>query len=396
MNAFIRNNVLKLVKNNKWTLVLVSRLLSLLSLLKQDSFFLRKQIGQAFLNRKEFHQAIPHLQKAVAINNQSLEAYGCLGACYWSIGDLANAADAYTRAVNLEPQADELQKNLGLICFELQQWANTVEHLKTLFHDYKKDSSVCRALGVSLYHLKQWDQAIEPLELYIAEHNEVDYLLILTQCYESSKQFKQAVQTNLKALDLAPENEDLYYRLACCYALDDDWDNAAQSYEKAMHIYMAKNSMENPKETQPAHIYEGLLFGNLSTILLSLGYVSVSEIAIRKALEIWPRCGQCHAQLGKVMAHKHDYEQAIQCYADADKLGVETEYARVPWELREAYADNLYEKKQFQHAALEYTKALASQVENLSLYQKLQSALELSGQTKALETVSKAMQAIKS
>ena len=75
------------------------------------------QLARLFTQKKDYAAAMDQYQKAIAINNQSPEAYFNLGCIYMSRGDYDSAIINFESTLGLNPSfQDEVQTNLG-ICY---------------------------------------------------------------------------------------------------------------------------------------------------------------------------------------------------------------------------------------------------------------------------------------
>ncbi len=79
-----------------------------------DSAFLYRDLASVELAAKAIDQAVVHLQKATALDPGDVRAWLSLGAAFEKLGELDQAADAYGRALRLEP-ADSTRAALDRI-----------------------------------------------------------------------------------------------------------------------------------------------------------------------------------------------------------------------------------------------------------------------------------------
>lgn len=74
-------------------------------------------LGVAYLSRKEYRKAIPHLEEAIRLVPDFTAAYNNLGLAYEGLGQYDKAQLYYERAVELNPQYADAYLNLGKLFY---------------------------------------------------------------------------------------------------------------------------------------------------------------------------------------------------------------------------------------------------------------------------------------
>jgi len=72
----------------------------------------RRQLGYYLLLDKEWASAITQLERAVALDNQDVQALVWLGQGYQNSGNREKAIEAYRRALGLDPNQPEAAKGM--------------------------------------------------------------------------------------------------------------------------------------------------------------------------------------------------------------------------------------------------------------------------------------------
>lgn len=85
--------------------------------------------GVAALNNKQYDEAIKLLTKATERRSKSAEAYNYLGAAYQAKGEQTLAVRAFEKSISLSAHFPPPRFNLGVVCFERQQYPKAIEHL---------------------------------------------------------------------------------------------------------------------------------------------------------------------------------------------------------------------------------------------------------------------------
>ncbi len=109
-------------------------------------------------------KSIEHLEKAIEIAPDYMEAYNNLGVRYIRLGEYSRAAEYLEKAAELDPGAPTVFGNLAAAYFALQRWADTEQAARRALQYDPSASNVRYLLGVSLvaqHGLK--DEAVDSL-----------------------------------------------------------------------------------------------------------------------------------------------------------------------------------------------------------------------------------------
>jgi len=173
--------------------------------------------SQGQIDEKALHLAMTEFQKVVDKDPKDTDSWVTLGRLYAGTNDSSDAEKAYNAALAIDPDNEEALTGLALV------YGNNGDNAK----------------------------AIEKLKAATDKSPNPRSLMILAEAYRNQKDFKNAADTEKKALELQPENERLAATLA-----NDLYES--EQYDEALAIYSGL-SAHNPKETayllQIADIY---------------------------------------------------------------------------------------------------------------------------------------------
>jgi len=105
-------------------------------------------------------EAIRYGKLAVSIDPEHFNSWTLLGSAYYTKGEYALSAEAYGKAVALKPDVAEIQRNLGLACFELKETEKATAALKKAY-DLNGDAEAAYYLGRLFYIEKRFDEALD-------------------------------------------------------------------------------------------------------------------------------------------------------------------------------------------------------------------------------------------
>jgi tetratricopeptide (TPR) repeat protein len=172
---------------------------------------------QGQIDEKALHMAIAEYQKVTEKDPKDADSWATLGRLYAATNDSSDSEKAYNTALALDPENEEALTGLAMV--------------------YGGNGDTAKA--------------IEKLKLATDKNPNPRSLMMLAEAYRNQKDFKNAAETEKKALEMQPENE----RLAQALASDLYF---AEQYDEALAIY-GELSAHNPKEIgyplQMAEIY---------------------------------------------------------------------------------------------------------------------------------------------
>ena len=90
----------------------------------------RSTLGEIYMERKAYDQAIPHLQSASDLDPYTLENHYNLGLSFQLLNRLQDAAMAYLRGLKISPEDFKTNMNLGLVYFALGQLDPSIYYLE--------------------------------------------------------------------------------------------------------------------------------------------------------------------------------------------------------------------------------------------------------------------------
>lgn len=184
---------------------------------------------------------------------------------------------------------------------------------------------------------------------------------------------EDAILIYKKALEFAPEDEDIHYNLAIAYAKIGDTNSAIKHYQEALKIV-------------PEHLETR---NNLGNLLAKLGRYKEAEEHFKYALNIMPDDAQLHNNYGTLLGLQGKHKDAIREFRAALKF--DPDYTEAHFNLASA----LMMQEEYDEAIAEFQKLLAKHPDmqivkkRLELLQKLKSMKQTTSSTNLQQSIIK-------
>lgn len=92
-------------------------------------------LGVAYLQKGEPRLAVPELEKAVALDDESIDAYNTLGLVYQQLEQPALAEKSFKKALAINPKSSEVLNNYGVFLFSQGDLNTAQAHLQKALLD---------------------------------------------------------------------------------------------------------------------------------------------------------------------------------------------------------------------------------------------------------------------
>lgn len=275
----------------------------------------------------DFPTAIEKYQQILKLQPRLAPAYNNLGILYFKEGEFREAADTLERGLKVDPRMSSANALLGISLFQIGEYAkarppleaavkaNPADHNARLF--LVNDLTKLNDFEAAAVHLRQL-AAQEPGNQHVwyllgrvymqlsqqalAKVNEIDPNSvwaheISAELMESMKNYDGAIVEWKKAIDAAPRQPGVHFKLGDLYWTLSQWDNATEQFtiEKTID---PRNCMVDWK---------------LGDILLQKSVDPEQALAqVDKALAACPGLMEARADRGRLLLKLHRDQEAIQ------------------------------------------------------------------------------------
>ncbi|MBU1427048.1 MAG: tetratricopeptide repeat protein [Gammaproteobacteria bacterium] len=304
-----------------------------------------KMLGVVFQQMGRHRDALPAMQKTVALSPRDVEAHNNFGIILHNLGNFEEAEASYRRALKINPDYAQALNCLGATLQELKRpdeaeacyckalrikpdYARAHGNLGALLHDLGRLDEAAASCRCALQIDPQYTQARNNLGIVLHDMGrEKEAADCFRQVLQMDPQFAEAhfnlgnALKNLgkpdeaeasyrKALQIKPDYAEAYCNLGATYQDMSRPEDAETCYRKALEI---------KPDYAEAH-------SNLGSTLNSLGRTAEGEASYRKALEYKLDLAEAHSNLGGTLHDAGRLEEAVVSYRRA--LEIKPDFAQ--------------------------------------------------------------------
>ncbi len=272
-------------------------------------------IGASLDATSHHKEATPWYQRALAIRPNLEPALNDLALNYATLGEFSKSQSLLRQASRLNPSNAHASYNLGLISLRLRDYKEAAEAFQRARESSQPVASpdqLTLAEATARFHLKEYARTTKLLE-GVRDDQNYPYLLLLGSAQALSADLPSAIKTLQQAIILAPDDPQVYYRLALVFIL-------GRLYHETQNV-LATGLKQIPKSP--------LLLLAEAVDSDTQGKLDDAVSSAKQCLDANPRQAQAWALLGRIydeMGQTGDalraYEQAAAFGADAD-VGVD-------------------------------------------------------------------------
>lgn len=289
-------------------------------------------LAYVFAKSEDMEKAMPHLQQAIELGENSHRAFGLLGFGYLDSGNAVAAETAYRKAIMLNAEAQDWQNGLAQALIAQEKFEEAASLLGVLVEASPNNRDLYLQQTKALIQLEKMQDAATTLEVLrmrgLAQESD---LTLLGNLYIGQKQSQLALLAYLSAIDMAA-TIDIDRAMKSARILNDNGfsDQAAALVAKVR----AKLGDEMDNKTRVELLLVDLKIANNSNNLSRAGVI------LEDLLRYAAANGEVHLEKGK-------YHQALAEQSDDEDLRkAESARARTHYQIAAdkedtAYAGNL-------------------------------------------------------
>jgi len=228
-------------------------------------------LGYVYFRAHEIGGAVRELSRSLQLNVKDAQAHKVLGLVCTFVGRYDLAEVELQSAAQLEPNSPEIHYFLGRIYYTRQVFAMAKTQYETAIQLDPGYMKAYNNLGLVMETLGKNDEAVKDYTT-AAQMNEAQHLSsplpfeYLSAHYNRMRQPDLAMDFANKALEVDSRCDLAYYDLAKAFQIENEWQKAADSVEKAIAI--------NSSTAEYYYL--------LSKALRKLGKAPESEAALKK------------------------------------------------------------------------------------------------------------------
>jgi tetratricopeptide (TPR) repeat protein len=258
------------------------------------------------LNHGHPDQAVAILKKLAAVEPPIMGVEHELGKACYSTGELADARNAFAKAIEQDPSDQDSVQMEGLVLYRLGQPDAAIPYLERAVHGAPNASADAQgALGLCYVRVKRYDDARITYATLFGEPPESGsaYLLFATVLRRMDLPEPAAMQAQ-KALDISPGLPLAHFMLGEIALAKSDFESAAGQFEAERRI--------NPDY---APTYE-----RLGDAYMRMEKLAEAQMALTKAITLDATLSGAFLKMGMVLLRRGDVPTAITYLRQAAQL----------------------------------------------------------------------------
>ncbi|HUC83115.1 MAG TPA: tetratricopeptide repeat protein, partial [Flavisolibacter sp.] len=164
--------------------------------------------------------------------------------CFWTdfTGRNEESIRLHLKIIDDFPFSELAWFNLAAAYQGLKLYEKAIDAYQYAIAIDEKFDYAYRNIGDAYIRIRKYKEAIEALEkvLELSKPEEVIYEAI-GHCYDRMKKYAQARFHYRKASHLNPDDSKLYYKIACTYFNEGQWNGAVKQLESALKIHRSQH-----------------------------------------------------------------------------------------------------------------------------------------------------------
>jgi|GEM_PF-1243596 len=192
-------------------------------------------IGFTLDEQSRYEQSLKYYQKILKIEPEFVIALNRVGHCYVQLKKYKEAYEYFKRALKIEPENSLAWAGLGDAQFYLGEINDAVMSLFKSLQLDKEGSIAELTLGRIFSEKENVEKAKIALEkAFMDNHDDPEILETITDIYQESGYFKEAIPLYEKRIQLEPKNSVLHFKLVECYTSLNNIPSALSHLEKSL------------------------------------------------------------------------------------------------------------------------------------------------------------------
>lgn len=297
------------------------------------------QSAQQYMNMGSYYEAAEHLQKAVSLDPEYLDAWSTLGTAYMNLKKHEEAVEAFLRAYELDPENESLISSLGYNYLSINDLDNAEKFYMKLTDKDSLHYNGNIHLGFIAKSRGNIDDALTYYRRALkSKPDDAVTIGTLASLYGEKGDKESEVNYLQMAYEADPTNYTMMQKLASAYFSMPQYDKAVNIYRKLVEVY-----------PDQAAFHQRLGF----SISQAGGDYKEAASELEQANFLSGGDPFNYALLAKIYNENKDYDKAIKAAQDGLKLG-RGEEAFLRYQLGEA----LSKKSRYEEAITQFQEVV--------------------------------------
>lgn len=257
-------------------------------------------LGALYVKQGRFAEAVDVLERGLKADSSMSSASALLGLSLYQMGEYAKARPRLEAVLKANPADDNAELMLVNTLTKLGDFEAAASHLQKLAKRQPRNERVWYLLGRVYMQLSE--QALGKINEI--DPNSVWAHEISAELMESMKNYNGAIVEYKKAIEVAPQQPGLHFKLGDLYWSLSQWDNATGEFQAEQQVDPRNCAVE----------------WKLGDILLQKGVEPDAALKhVDKALAACPNLAEARADRGRALIKLHREQEAIPELLAAEK-----------------------------------------------------------------------------
>lgn len=190
------------------------------------------------VNVENYEQARKILEDIIKYKQDDAICWYYLGCCYDNLGQLIEAKHAYSTVIKLRPEYVDVYKSMAIVQIKAQEPEKAIEYVEQgLKYADEKDYSLYYIAGTACMASQNFEGSIKYIEkaIELAPDN-VQLYNNLGTAYLTTGKLDKALETYEKSIELEPTDSLAYFNIASILQMQDEHQKACEYFEKAHEL----------------------------------------------------------------------------------------------------------------------------------------------------------------
>ncbi|MDW8295550.1 MAG: tetratricopeptide repeat protein [Raineya sp.] len=180
-------------------------------------------------------------KKSKGVSAEQIRQWIEQGEAEWEVSNYQDAISWFNRAIKADSSIADVYFKRAKSWVQLKKFENALKDLLTADSLGYKDSEHDLYLGVSWFGLQNYKKSLEYLEKFEAtapkDSLQASLYVHLAECYKELGRKKDAIRAYQKAIELKPDDADIYFLRANFWVMQEEWKEALKDVEKVLVLH---------------------------------------------------------------------------------------------------------------------------------------------------------------
>lgn len=202
-----------------------------------DNIELLKLAGLTDVNLELWFTARTHFETVVKFEPEDATSWFYLAKCYEKLADFTSAKNAYIKVIELRGEYMEAYQSLCIILLRLNEPLEAVKYAQRASELDAENYIYDFIIGTAYMKNKEFANAQEPLVKALEKDpDNLGTLNSLGTCYMAQGKSSEAIQTYKKALEINPKSVMAYFNIGSAYQIQQNHEKACEYLTKALEL----------------------------------------------------------------------------------------------------------------------------------------------------------------